>query len=116
MIMATPRISYNDLIGIVIREARLHAGKNQGEIAEAFGIQQPSYSRWEAGGTSVTLVQLRQFADIVRADWPQLVDRLVEVEGAAIAAGIEVTTAADVASGDLYAAFAVIAHAGLLTL
>ena len=51
--------------GARLRELREDANLSQREIADALGISQPSYAKWERREVAVTATQLRTLAEIM---------------------------------------------------
>lgn len=68
-------ISYPALVGIVIRERRELAGKNQRAIAQALGVAQTQYSRIESGHSTINIRQLNVIAAAVDSSPVDLIVR-----------------------------------------
>ncbi len=53
------------IIGVLLRQARLEAGKSQKEIAEALGVSPRRITHYEYGQRPVPVAELQQIADIL---------------------------------------------------
>jgi transcriptional regulator with XRE-family HTH domain len=73
-------------LGDVIQQARVQAGLNQYELADALGIQQSSVSQWERGATTPTLAIFRRMAEVM-GPWPLLTALLQPTQDTAAAGG-----------------------------
>ncbi|MDE2421092.1 MAG: helix-turn-helix transcriptional regulator [Gammaproteobacteria bacterium] len=51
-----------------LKKARLLAGKTQVEVAEAMGVSQPNYQRWEAGNASIPAGKIKKLAKVLETN------------------------------------------------
>lgn len=55
-------------MGIKLKQFRVNAGLTQAELAKTIGVSQPSYQRWEAGGTPVPDAKLKKLAKALKTN------------------------------------------------
>ncbi|WP_026175844.1 helix-turn-helix transcriptional regulator [Methylobacterium sp. 88A] len=61
------------VLGCVLREARVHAGLKQAELADRLGIPQSFVSKWETGHRRLDLIELRIVCGAVGIDIQSLI-------------------------------------------
>ena len=83
--------TYNNIVGAVLRSRREQLGLEQAEMAKKVGLTQPSYSRIESGKTSLTLLQLNEFAPHFKLTAPNFIAHVEKIKTDMVRQGINVS-------------------------
>ncbi|HEX3430504.1 MAG TPA: helix-turn-helix transcriptional regulator [Rhizomicrobium sp.] len=96
-------------MGQVLKWYRERQGWQQYDLAQALGISQPAYSRIEAGGTSISISQLRIIAQVLNVPPNQIVLRTDRWANQLGQRGVIVTDQREVPKAALLLALGVVA-------